>query len=130
MIDIERLIDDVHVTMSLSIDLDAQIEVCTGRWAEQHYDAWMRYQECGESCNPPMAVPIPPNRYTGSADAAFTLIPPGLNVSLVLINGIWYITIATQENKPIIYNISHRTLPLTVTGGALRVISALKGDGI
>ena len=57
--------------------LDADIELASGNWTAHRYEAWSRYQECGEACNPPIAVPCPPNRYTASIDAALTLVPEG-----------------------------------------------------
>jgi hypothetical protein len=54
---------------------DADIELAIGNWPPEHYEAWSRFQECGEAANPPFAQPVGPNRYTGSLDAAMMLIP-------------------------------------------------------
>lgn len=55
--------------------LNADIELATGNWTEHHYEAWQRYQECGEAVNPPMGIPVNPQPFTASLDAALTLVP-------------------------------------------------------
>lgn len=56
--------------------LDAEIELATGNWTQEHYEAWHLFQECGEAANPPLHEPVPPRRLTGSLDAVLTLIDP------------------------------------------------------
>lgn len=73
----QELIARIEAASGPCIGLDADIEVATGKWSEHHYEAWQRYQECGEAVNPPMWVPVNPNRYTASIDAALTLVPEG-----------------------------------------------------
>lgn len=60
--------------------LDAEIELATGNWSECHYEAWCRFQECGEAANPPMAQPCDPRWLTSSIDAAMMLVPDGAEV--------------------------------------------------
>ena len=57
--------------------LDADIELAIGNWSPEHYEAWHRYQQCGESVNPPMCAPVDPQWFTASIDAALTLVPSG-----------------------------------------------------
>lgn len=57
--------------------IDAEIELAIGNWPAEHYEAWCRYQECGECVNPPILQPINPRWFTTSIDAAMTLVPEG-----------------------------------------------------
>ena len=70
-----RLIERIAAASGPCVGLDADIEHATGRWSDHHFEAWARWQEYGESASPALPVPVPPNRYTGSIDAAMTLLP-------------------------------------------------------
>ena len=75
MTDLSDLIARIEAASGPCIGLDADIELATGNWSEHHHEAWQRYQECGEAVNPPLCVPVNPNRFTASIDAALTLVP-------------------------------------------------------
>jgi hypothetical protein len=80
MPDLSELIERIEAASGPCVGLDADIEHATGRWSDHHFEAWVRWQECGEAMNPPMSsVPASPNRYTASLDAAITLVPEGWN---------------------------------------------------
>lgn len=62
--------------------VDADIELAIGNWSEQHHEAWWHYEAAGESANPPLHQPAPPQCFTKSLDAAMTLVPEGLRLQL------------------------------------------------
>ena len=67
--------------------LDAEIELAIGNWSPEHYEAWHRYQQCGESVNPPMCAPVDPQWFTASIDAALTLVPEGWKLRQMSFSG-------------------------------------------
>lgn len=77
-----QLIERIEAASGPCVGLDAEIEHAVGWWSDHHFACWSRYQECGESANPSLPVPVPPSRYTDSIDAALTLVPDGWEVSL------------------------------------------------
>lgn len=53
--------------------LEADIELATGNWGQEHYAAWHWHQGAGEAANPPLYEPVPPQPFTASVDATLTL---------------------------------------------------------
>lgn len=71
------LIERIEAANGACVEIDAAIELATGRWTESHFEAWKGWHEWHESADPQSPVPVPPQRYTASLDDAMTLVPDG-----------------------------------------------------
>lgn len=111
------LIDRLIAATGPDHGLDAEIEVATGNWTVQHYDTWWNYQMAGDSANPALHTPVPPNQYTGSIDTALRLFPGGTDYALAMINGRAYAGIG-KDHSPT--DSDAPTLPLAICLAAMK----------
>lgn len=139
MTDLIALAERVEKAEGPDRGLDAEIELAIGNWTPEHLEAWSRYEECGEACNPPMHVPVPPQWFTASLDAAMTLVPEGSGMQLhrywiASVDGpVWYGMVTTSySSETVVVGTHHheawdcRNAALAICAAALRACAALQ----
>lgn len=126
MTPLTQLADRIERAGGACRELDAEIELAIGNWTPEHFEAWHRFQECGESANPPLSRPVDPQWFTSSLDRALSLVSEGYYPTIDFVACRAWIRDAKGHDMPrgVAYGCGN-TPALALTAAALRALCIL-----